>query len=278
MGGTQSKGRWFLHLFQFVILISLVGAIQDNPWFIAGIDADWTEGRPKGASAAIELEVDSGVPHGTINIDGYFTFKAWQNERNDTTVPILKDDTNQTFSLDVATLGEVQDEVSFLSQFVVLLSVILLGMMIFGVEKRAWLGAIISLLVLWLFISIAFRSPLGYLSEFDGLGEGATYEGGESSLHPTFETTTSYSPDEVNISFVSGSYDLGLVDSSELDSVISEPPGTDHPSYIQMEGNMYFKWGQFVVELGFAWLILFAIAPMVMRISEWASVEKPLRL
>jgi hypothetical protein len=278
MGGTQSKGRWLLHLFQFVILASLVGAIQDNPWFIAGIESDWTEGRPKGASAAIELEVDSGVPHGTINIDGYFTFIAWQNERNDTTIPSSENYSEQTYSLDVATLEEVQNEVSFLSQFIVLLSVILLGMMFFGLEKKAWLGTIISLLVLWIFISIAFRAPLGYLSEFDGLGEGATYEDGESSVHPTFVTTTAFSPDEVNMSFVSGSYDLGLVDSSELDSVISEPPGTDHPSYIQMEGSMYFQWGQFVVELGYAWLILFAFVPAIMRISEWASIEKPLHL
>ena len=278
MGGTQSKGRWLLHLFQFVILASLVGAIQDNPWFIAGIESDWTEGRPEGASAAIELEVDSGIPHGTIEIDGYFTFVAWQNERNDTTIPSSENYSEQTYSLEAATLEEVQDEVSFISQFVVLLSLILLVMMLYGVEKRAWLGAIISLLVLWLFISIAFRAPLGYLSEFDGIGGGSTYEEGESSLHPTFETTTSFSPDEVNISFVSGSYDLGLVDSSELDAVISEPPGKDHPSYIQMEGNMYFKWGQFLVELGYIWLILFAFAPAVMRISEWASIEKPLRL
>ena len=278
MGGTQSKGRWFLHLFQVAILISLVAAIQNNPWFIAGVEADWTEGRPTGASAAIELEVDSGTPHGTIDIDGYFTFVAWQNERNDTTVPVLENDSTETYSLNIDTLEEVQDEVSFLSGFVVLLSVLLLLMMVYGIKKKAWLGTIISLLVLWIFISIAFRAPLGYLSEFDGIGEGNTNDDRESSVHPTFETTTSYSFDEINMSFTSGSYDLGLVDSNELDSVISEPPGTEHPSYIQMEGNMYFKWGKFVVELAYTWLILFALVPSIMRISEWASIEKPLRL
>ena len=80
---------------------------------------------------------------------------------------------------------------------------------------------------------------------------------------------------ELEYEFVTKGYDLGLVNESNLDEVIAEAPGEDHRSYIEMDGVAGIHYGQFIVELVWAWLVLFTLAPMTIAFSNRVRIEKP---
>ena len=60
---------------------------------------------------------------------------------------------------------------------------------------------------------------------------------------------------ELEVEFTTESYDLGLVDESELDSVIGFF-GKNHESYMEMDGVAGIHYSPFVVELVWAWMVL----------------------
>ena len=80
-------GKLLLHLFQIVILFSLIQAVNNQTWYTGVVDIEYSEGLPKGAGMEVELEVDQKSADGSIHIDGFITFMQWQNDRNDTSIP-----------------------------------------------------------------------------------------------------------------------------------------------------------------------------------------------
>lgn len=91
--------------------------------------------------------------------------------------------------------------------------------------------------------------------------------------------STEYSYDlkygSVELDFKTTGFDLGLVNYSELDEIISNPPGIDHPSYIEMEGKMVVAQGKFVSQLTVFWMIFFLLAPLGLSLAERAQIECP---
>jgi len=80
---------------------------------------------------------------------------------------------------------------------------------------------------------------------------------------------------QLEYEFSSESYELGLVDESELESVIAEAPGDDHESYSKLDGVAGIHYSPFVVELVWAWIVLFSLAPMAIGLFNRVRVEKP---
>ena len=83
---------------------------------------------------------------------------------------------------------------------------------------------------------------------------------------------------ELEFVFTTKSYDLGLVDKSELEQVIESPPGEDHESYVEMDGVAGIHYGKFVVELVWSWIVLFFLAPITIGFINRVKIEKPQRV
>jgi hypothetical protein len=80
---------------------------------------------------------------------------------------------------------------------------------------------------------------------------------------------------EFDYEFVNKGYDLGLVDESEFDDVVANPPGEDHRSYIEMDGVAGIHYGAFVVQLFWAWVVLFLLAPITIGFINRVAIDKP---
>ena len=80
-------GKLFLHGLQFAVLLLLVQAVNNQIWYTAVADVEYTEGLPERAGMEIELEVDQDSADAHIEFTGFFSWVQWQNDRNDTTIP-----------------------------------------------------------------------------------------------------------------------------------------------------------------------------------------------
>ena len=223
----------------------------------------------------VELEVDQENADGSVHIDGIFTFRQWQTSRNDTTIPsdsIEEEDQNMEFT----PLSEIQEEVSLLIKVALSLGLLLYGLASTPSRFRAIVGLILNGVVIWLMVCLVILAPLGYVGGMD-FGTGANDDNTESTVHQQ----TEFSPKmdlingEFDFEFTTGSYDLGLVDKSELDEVIANPPGEEHESYVEMEGVAGIHYGAFVVELVWAWIVLFFTAPISIGFFNRVAIAKP---
>lgn len=272
----KPHAKLLLHLAQLVILFSLIQAVNSQVWYTGVVEIEYTKGLPDGAGMQVELEVDQDKADGSVHIDGIFTFMQWQNTRNDTTIPSESEEFDRG-SLDLKPLSEIQEELPLMANIALALGILLMGLAYFQIKNRAIIGLILNGLVLWIIITLVILAPLGYLGGMD-FGTGSYSEDeGESTVHQTAEGR----PDinlfhgELDYVFTTKSYDLGLVDQSELDEVIAEPPGEDHESYMEMDGVAGIHYGKFVVELVWSWIILFFFAPITIGFINRVKIEKP---
>lgn len=270
--------KLLLHLAQLLILFSLIQAVNNQLWYTGVVDIEYTEGLPAGSGLEVELEVDQKSADGSIHIDGVFTYMQWQTTSNDTTIPAeSKDDSKGTDSMDFKPLSEIQEELPIMTKIAFSLGLLLFGLAFFNIKYRAILGLILNGFVIWICITLVILAPLGYLGGMD-LGTGTFQEDERTS---TVHESSSGSPafdlfkGELEYEFYSESYDLGLVDESELESVIADAPGEDHRSYTELDGVAGIHYSPFVVELVWAWLVLFCLAPIAIELFNRVRIQKP---
>ena len=280
MSGGRPYGKLFLHALQFTVLLLLVQAVNNQIWYTAVADVEYTEGLPERAGMEIELEVDQDSADAHIEFTGFFSWVQWQSESNDTTIPSDNEDKKEDpQDMDFKPLSEVQEELPVMTRNAYSLGLLLFCLAFLNIKYRAVIGIILSGLVLWIIISLVIFAPLGYVGELDFTGgpDSSGKDEGESTVHGTFKGSPSIDlfDGELNYDFTITGYDLGLVNESELDDVISSPPGEEHRSYYEMEGVAGIHYSQFIVELIWAWLVLFFIAPISIGLFNRVKIEKP---
>ena len=266
-----------LHLAQFVVLLSLLQAVNSQVWYTGVVDIEYTDGLPEGAGMEVELEVDQKTADGSIHIDGFITFMQWQNDRNDTTIPATDSEEFDDESMDFTPLSEIQEDVPIMAKLALSLGILLLGLTYFEIKNRAIIGLILNGLVIWILISLIILAPLGYVGGMD-FGAGAFDDDeGESTVHRSTEGSPSLDllNGELDYEFTTKSYDLGLADKSELDDVIANPPGEEHRTYLEMDGVAGIHYGPFVFEMLWAWLTLFVMAPFAIGFINRVGIDKP---
>ena len=269
--------KLLLHAVQLVILFALIQAVNTQIWYTGVVAIEYSEGLPKGAGMEVELEVDQQSADGIMHIDGIFTYMQWQTTRNDTTIPSESIEARDT-TIDITPLSEVQEDVPVLAKVASALGILMFGLALFQIKNRAILGLILNGLVLWIIISLVILAPLGYIGGMD-FGTGAQDRGDEreSTVHQSLKGSSSINlfNGELEYEFVSKSYDLGLVNQSDLDEVIAKAPGEDHRSFIEMDGVAGIHYSSFIVELVWAWLVLFIAAPMIIAFNDRVGIDKP---
>ena len=270
--------KLLLHAAQILILFSLIQAVGNHTWYTGVVDIKYTEGLPEGSGLEVELEVDQKSADGSIHIDGFFTYMQWQNTRNDTTIPDNStDDDKDSDSMEFKPLSEIQEELPLLTKVAFSLGIILLFLAFFNIRYRAILGIALNGLVLWICITLVVFAPLGYIGGMD-FGTGSfESESTTSTVHESSEGGLVFDAinGELEYEFKTEGYDLGLVDESEFDSVVAKAPGKDHRSYTEMDGVAGIHYSPFVVELVWAWLVLFTITPMTIAFIGRVRIEKP---
>ena len=276
MRGGRPHAKLLLHVVQIVILFTLIQAVNTQTWYTGVVEVDYTEGLPEGAGMGVELEVDQETADGKVHIDGFLTFMQWQTTRNDTTIPSESTDDSDGESLELKPLSDFQEELPLLAKIALALGILLLGLTFFQIKNRFIIGLILNGLVIWIMISLVILAPLGYVGGMD-FTPGSNDDDRESTVHQEAEGSPSIDlyNGELEYIFTTKSYDLGLVDKSELDEVIAEPPGEDHDSYIEMDGVAGIHYGKFVVELVWSWIVLFFLAPITIGFINRVKIEKP---
>jgi len=271
----KSYAKLLLHVAQLVILISLIQAVNTQIWYTGVVDIDYSEGLPEGAGLEIKLEVDQQSADGSIHIDGFLTYMQWKNTRNDTTIDVESVESYEG-GMDITPLSEVQENVPLYAKIALALGILMLGLTFFEIKNRAILGLILNGLVLWIIISLTILAPIGYFGGMD-FGTGTPESDGESTVHQSVEGEPKFDliSGELDYNFVIEGYDLGLVNHSELDAVIADPPGEDHRSFIAMDGVAGIHYGSFVVELIWAWLVLFVATPIIIGFTNRVRIDKP---
>ena len=269
--------KLLLHGAQFLILVSLIQAVNTEIWYTGVVEVAYSDGLPEGSGVEVELEVDQKRADGSIHVDGFLTFMQWQTTRNDTTIPSDLVEEEKDF-MELTPLSEMQEDVPLLSKVASALGLLIFGLTFFQIKNRAIIGSILNLLVLWIIISLVVLAPLGYIGGMEfGSGSLDREDDGESTVHQTTKGNSLINliDGELEYEFVTKGYDLGLVNESNLDEVIAEAPGEDHRSYIEMDGVAGIHYSQFIVELVWAWLVLFTLAPMTIAFSNRVRIEKP---
>ena len=269
--------KLLLHLAQFVVLFSLIQAVNTQVWYTGVVDIEYTDGLPAGAGMEVELEVDQKTADGSIHIDGFITFMQWQNSRNDTTIDSTDSEDYDRESMDFTPLSEIQEDVPILAKIAFSLGVLLLGLTFFQVKYRALIGLALNGLVIWIMISLIVLAPLGYIGGMDFGAGSFDDDEGESTVHQSTEGSPSIDllNGELEYVFTTKSYDLGLADKSELDDVIANPPGKEHRTYLEMDGVAGIHYSPFVVEIVWAWFVLFFVAPTGIGFFNRIRIEKP---
>ena len=270
--------KLLLHAVQLVVLFSLIHAVKSHIWYSGVVDVEYTDGLPKNSGMEVELEVDQDSADVSIHIDGFITFMQWQNTRNDTTIPAESSEEKSEFdSSDLKPLSELQEEIPIMAKIAFSLGILLAGLAIFQIKYSWIIGMILSGFVLWICINLVVFAPLGYVGGMD-FGTGAFEDDDrESTVHSTTDSSPVFDlfNGELEVEFTTESYDLGLVNQSELDSVVEKAPGKEHYSFMALDGVAGIHYSPFVVELVWAWLVLFFLAPTVVNFVSRVSIDKP---
>ena len=202
----------------------------------------------------------------------------WQNTRNDTTIPADNSEQKSDFdSSELKPLSELQEEIPVMAKIALSLGILLAGLAIFQIKYSWIVGLILSGFVLWICINLVVFAPLGYVGGMD-FGTGS-FEG--ENRKSTVHSTTDSSPvfdlfnGELEVEFTTESYDLGLVDESELDYVVEKAPGKEHYSFMALDGVAGIHYSPFVVELVWSWLVLFFIAPTLVNVVSRVKIDTP---
>ena len=270
--------KLLLHAVQLLVLFSLVQAVNSHIWYTGVVDVKYTDGLPENSGMEVELEVDQDSADVSIHIDGFITFMQWQNTRNDTTIPAESSEEKSEFdSSELKPLSELQEEIPIMTKIAFSLGILLAGLAIFQIKYSWIIGLILSGFVLWICINLVVFAPLGYVGGMD-FGTGAFEDDDrESTVHSTTDSSPVFDlfNGELELEFTTESYDLGLVNQSELDSVVEKAPGKEHYSFMALDGVAGIHYSPFVVELVWAWLVLFFIAPTVVNFASRVSIDKP---
>ena len=270
--------KLLLHAVQLVVLFSLIQAVNSHIWYTGVVDVEYTDGLPENSGMEVELEVDQDSADVSIHIDGFITFMQWQNTRNDTTIPAESSEEKSEFdSSELKPLSELQEEIPIMAKIAFSLGIFLAGLAIFQIKYSWIIGMILSGFVLWICINLVVFAPLGYVGGMD-FGTGAFEDDDrESTVHSTTDSSPVFDlfNGELEVEFTTESYDLGLVNQSELDSVVEKAPGKEHYSFMALDGVAGIHYSPFVVELVWAWLVLFFLAPTVVNFVSRVSIDKP---
>ncbi|MEC8669644.1 MAG: hypothetical protein VXY11_00270 [Candidatus Thermoplasmatota archaeon] len=270
--------KLLLHAVQLVVLFSLIQAVNSHIWYTGVVDVEYTDGLPENSGMEVELEVDQDSADVSIHIDGFITFMQWQNTRNDTTIPAESSEEKSEFdSSELKPLSELQEEIPIMAKIAFSLGILLAGLAIFQIKYSWIIGMILSGFVLWICINLVVFAPLGYVGGMD-FGTGAFEDDDrESTVHSTTDSSPVFDlfNGELEVEFTTESYDLGLVNQSELDSVVEKAPGKEHYSFMALDGVAGIHYSPFVVELVWAWLVLFFLAPTVVNFVSRVSIDKP---
>ena len=177
--------------------------------------------------------------------------------------------------MEIKPLSELQEEIPIMAKIAFSVGILFTGLALFQVRYSWLLGLILSSFLLWICINLVVLAPLGYIGGMD-FGTGS-YDDRESTVHSSTDSEPVFDlfSGELEIEFTTQSYDLGLVNSSELESVIEEAPGEEHESFMTLDGVAGIHYSPFVVELVWAWFVLFFAAPCIMNFYFHTKVEKP---
>ena len=270
--------KLLLHGAQLVILFSLIQAVNSHIWYSGIVDVEYTEGLPESSGMEVDLAVDQDSADVSIHIDGVFTYMQWQNTRNDTTIASPQSGEKSDFdSSEIKPLSELQEEIPIMTKIAFALGILLTGLAFFQIRYSWLVGLILSGFLLWICINLVILAPLGYIGGMDfGTGNIESDER-ESTVHSSTDSELVFDllDGELEVEFTTESYDLGLVDESELDSVIEKAPGKNHESYMEMDGVAGIHYSPFVVELVWAWMVLFVIAPSSLTLISRVRIDKP---
>ena len=270
--------RTLLHVAQLVVIIALIVSTQNNQWTNINADFEYVEGVPAGVGMEANVNISEEKTTNHIHLKGFFSLIKWNNIRNDTTIESnesVQEEESDFEMYEFSTLEEVREEVSILNYLAISLLSLLFILHLFDVRYRSLLGIVITLLVFWIFISLAFRAPLGYIASADfesNVPNAETEE--ESSVHSVSTFDYSFNDTSINLFFASSSYDLGLVNESNITEVIETPPGEDHPSFMKMEGKVGLTIAKFISDLFYMWIALFVLIPTVLNVSKWLRLDK----
>jgi len=271
--------RTVLHVAQLVVIIALIVSTQNNQWTNINADFEYVEGVPAGVGMEANVNISEEKTTNQIHLKGFFTLRKWNDIRNDTTIESnesVQEEESDFKMYEFSTLEEVREEVSILNYLTISLLSILFILHLFDIRYRSLLGIVITLLVFWIFISLAVRAPLGYIASADfesDVNEERNEK--ESNVHSVSTFDYSFNDTSINLFFTTSSYDLGLVNESNLTEVIETPPGEDHPSFIKMEGKVSLTIGKFISDLFYMWIALFVLIPTVLNLSKWLRIDKP---
>ena len=270
--------KLLLHAVQLVILFSLIQAVNSHIWYTGVVDVTYTEGLPASSGMEVELEVDQSSADVSIHIDGFITFMQWQNTRNDTTIPSTDSSDSSDFdSSELKPLSELQDEIPIMSKIAFSLGIVVACLSLFQIRYSWLVGLILSGLVLWICINLVVLAPLGYIGGME-FGTGSfSDDDGESAVHSSTDSQLVFDllDGELEVEFTTESYDLGLVDESELDSVVEQAPGKQHESFMALDGVAGIHYSPFVVEIVWAWFVLFFVAPTGIGLFNRIRIDKP---
>tara|TARA_B100001758_G_scaffold229261_1_gene224051 strand:+ start:1253 stop:2173 length:921 start_codon:yes stop_codon:yes gene_type:complete len=268
-----------LHVVQLIAVIALIAKAQNNQWSNINADFQYTEGVPIGVGMEANVNISANETTNQIDIKGLFNLSKWNNMRNDSvTIESEEEDSSQEdYGFEnISTLEEVREEIAVMNKIAISLVCILLILNFWDVKYRSFLGLIITGLIFWIFISLAFRAPLGYIASANfgdsvpGVDES---DDGESSVHPISVVEYSWNDTSATIFINYSSYDLGLVNASNLSEVIENPPGEDHPSFMKMEGKISLTIAKFISDLFYIWLGIFVLIPAIMTIGKRVSID-----
>ncbi|MEL0100349.1 MAG: hypothetical protein VW862_01445 [Euryarchaeota archaeon] len=279
MADEKNYPRMVLYFIQLACFVLLLNAVDSQNWYSGNLELDYTEGVPTGTSMDIQLDVDKDSADGNLKIDGFFSYLDWQSTRNDTTIP--SDEFNEKSEFDVKPLSDIQEDLPLMIKIAISMSSILIILSFFKVNHRSILGIVNSSLAFYILLTMVILAPIGYLGDFDFTSGMATEDKGESTVHQSFQGTPEIKIGEnleLNYIFTVDGYDLGLVNTSQLETVIESEPSSDHPSYFKIEGKAGMRYSTFVTEYLWACMMIFFATPIFMSFREWTKVSKPLAL
>ena len=279
MADEKNYPRMVLYFIQLACFVFLLNAVDSQNWYSGNLELDYTEGVPTGTSMEIQLDVDKDSADGDIKIDGFFSYLDWQSTRNDTTIP--SDKSSQESDFDVKPLSEIQEDLPLMIKIAISVSSVLMILSFFKIKYRSILGILNSSLALYILFTIIILAPIGYIGDFDFTSGMSTEDKGESTIHQSFEGTPEIKLGEnleLNYIFTVDGFDLGLVNTSQLDTVIENEPSNDHPSYFKIEGKAGMRYGTFVTEYLWVCMVIFVVSPLIMSLRERTKISKPLTL
>ena len=280
MAEKKNYPKMVLHIVQLVCLVLLLNAVETQNWYSGKVSLDYVEGIPTNTSIEVNLDVDKDSADGSIRIDGFLSYRNWQNIRNDTTIP--SDEVMEESDFEVTPLSEIQETLPILVKIAIAMTSLMVILCYYGINYRSLFGILNTSMAFYILFTLIILAPIGYFGDFDYTsGMQMDRNEGESSVHQSFDGSPEISISdnlELNYIFTTDGYDLGLVNTSQLDDVIENEPSEDHRSYYKIDGIAGIEYSAFVTEYLWACAVLFFAVPFGISFRDRVKIDKPVKM